>query len=131
MSLSRRRFLQKDSSDKPDPRSKRLRHVCSAALRLGIYLLASLVTACLFTLAYPNYSYAWLMWVALAPFTLALISVRRFWTSFWYSWFTGLCVYAGIYYWIFITCYQGGGLSPQLSTAAWLGLSALLSLQFS
>lgn len=130
MGFPRRRFLKNTSADQPISFATRLWRLCIKGGCLLIYVAASLATACLFTLAYPKYSYAWLMWIALAPFVAVLIKLRGFWSSFWYSWFTGLCVYAGIYYWIFVTCYQGGGLSWGLATAAWLGLSALMAVQF-
>lgn len=87
-------------------------------------------TAFLFKAAYPKPSYSLLMWLALAPFTLAVVRLRGFWSSFFYSWLTGVLVFAGLYYWVYVTCLYGGGMTPVLSAAAWLGLAAVMALQF-
>lgn len=87
-------------------------------------------TVWLFKISYPSDSSAYWAWLALAPFIMGLHSLRRFWPAFWYSWLTGTAVYAALCYWVFITCYVGGGLSVYLSVAAWLGLSAVLAVQF-
>lgn len=87
-------------------------------------------TVYLFKISYPKDSFPFSAWLALAPFTMGLLTLRRFSAVFWYSWISGTAVYAGLCYWIFVTCYIGGGLSVYLSTAAWLGLSALLAVQF-
>lgn len=92
-------------------------------------LLAAVATAVLIKISYPKPSHAWVAWLALAPFAIAVTCLRRLWQSFFYSWFVGVLVYAGLYEWIFITCFYGGGVSWGLSVAAWLGLSVLMALQ--
>lgn len=90
----------------------------------------SLGTAWLVYASYPKISRHALAWFALAPFIWGVTKTKGFWSSFFYSWFTAVLFNAGIFYWIYYTCLHGGGLSQGLSAAAWLGLSALLGLQF-
>ena len=97
----------------------------------GVFLLGCAAgTVWLFHRSYPSNSSAFLAWLALAPFTMGLLSLRRFWTTFWYSYLTGTAVYGALCFWIFITCHVGGEMNVYLSAAAWLGLSLLLALQF-
>ncbi|MBO7238159.1 MAG: apolipoprotein N-acyltransferase [Elusimicrobiaceae bacterium] len=97
----------------------------------GIWLLlCAAATVCLFKFSYPSSSFYLLAWLALAPFVMGLLFLRTFWRSVWYSWLTGTAVYAALYYWVFVTCHDGGGLGVGLSVAAWLGLSALMAVQF-
>ena len=105
----------------------RLRRVCGWTLWLG---LCATTTVYLFKISYPASSHGWFVWFALAPFVMGLFYLRSFWKTAWYSWLTGTAVYATLYYWIFVTCHTGGELSIGLSVAAWLGLSALMALQF-
>ncbi len=87
-------------------------------------------TAALVKLSYPRVSHYALAWVALAPFVAGVVRVKKFWTSFFYSWFTAVLLYGGVFWWIYRTCREGGGMGVALSAAAWLGLSALIGLQF-
>jgi len=128
MSLPRRAFLQEKESDE---------HVqkgfvyagCLAGKFLFLLCLAAL-TAALFFLCYPKFSYNLLAWLALAPFAIAIFNLRGFWKTFLWSWLTGTATFAALYYWVFVTCRDGGGLSISLSVAAWLGLSAVVGIQF-
>lgn len=129
MSLFHRPFLKDNTSMQPEKSSACRRYL--AAIGWGCFvLLCAISTAVLFKLSYPKFSYSLLAWLALAPFTVAVVRCQRLVSSFWYSWLTGILVYSGLYYWIFVTCWQGGGLSVALSATAWLGLSALMALQF-
>ncbi|MCQ2410573.1 MAG: apolipoprotein N-acyltransferase [Elusimicrobiaceae bacterium] len=105
-----------------------------AGLRCGgRYLFLSggaLATALLVFLSFPRYSHSSLAWVAWVPFLWGVTKIRGFWASFFYGWVTALLFHAGLFYWIYYTCRYGGGLSVGLALAAWLGLCALLSLQF-
>lgn len=95
----------------------------------GLWI-GSLLTAWLLFLSFPKRSYAVLAWLALAPFIWGVTKIRGFWSSFFYSWITGFLFHAGVLYWVYYTCVHGGGLSASMAQAAWLGLSALLSIQF-
>lgn len=88
-----------------------------------------LATAVLVFLSYPGQPYAVLAWVAWVPFFWGVLKIRHAKTAFFYAGATAFLFNAGIFYWIFYTCVHGGGMSVWLSCAAWLGLSALLSLQ--
>lgn len=92
--------------------------------------LCSVGTATLMVVSYPKYSQSFLAWLALAPFIWGITKTRSFLSSLFYSWFTGLLINAGVFYWIYYTCLHGGGLSQGLSLAAWLGLSGVLAIQF-
>lgn len=89
-----------------------------------------ILTAGLFYISYPKVSLSFAAWLMLAPFIWGVSNVRSVCGAFGYGWLTGLCANAALLMWIYPTCLQGGGLSKTLSLAAWLGLSALLSLQF-
>ncbi|MBR3631630.1 MAG: apolipoprotein N-acyltransferase [Elusimicrobiaceae bacterium] len=130
MSLFHRPFLNDISTDQAKEKPSGWKRFLIETGRFCFVLLCALLTAVLFKLSYPKPSYSLLAWLALAPFTVALVRCQQLSSSFWYSWLTGIFVYSGLYYWIFITCWQGGGLSVALSVAAWLGLSALMALQF-
>ena len=128
MSLPRRAFLQEK-----EPEDRVQNHFVYAGRAVGKFLFLlclSALTAILFSLCYPKFSYNLLAWLALAPFAIAIFNFRGFLKSFLWSWLTGTAVFAVLYYWVFITCRQGGGLSLGLSMAAWLGLSVILALQF-
>lgn len=92
-------------------------------------LVCAVLTAALFCLSYPKYSCSLLAWLALAPFVWGIYYLGGFWKTFFYSWFAGTVIYASLYYWIFITCYYGGGIGYGLSLAAWLGLAFLMAVQ--
>ena len=105
----------------------RLAKMCAWTVWLALCIAA---TAYLFKNCYPKNSHSLLAWFALTPFIMGLLYLRGFWSTFWYSWISGTVVYAALYHWIFITCHIGGAMSVGLSLAAWLGLSALMGLQF-
>lgn len=131
MTSARRAFL-KDNPTPPAQSAGWGRRMARAARWTGRVLflgLCAAATAWLLKLSYPKPSYSLLAWLALAPFALAVMQLRGFWSSFWYGWLTGVLVYGALYYWIFITCLDGGGLGFGLALAAWLGLSALMALQ--
>lgn len=97
----------------------------------GVFLLfCACLSACLVFASYPSQSHSTLAWIAWVPFIWGIFYVRRAWVSFAYGWFTALLFHAGLFYWIYYTCLHGGGLSKGLSCAAWLGVSALLAVQF-
>lgn len=93
-------------------------------------LLCAVLCAALVKAGYPKVSYGLLAWVALAPLAAAVVTLKRFWSSFFYGWLTGILVNAGLFYWIYYTCVVGGGVSVGWSVAAWLGLSVILGVQF-
>ena len=101
-----------------------------AGMRIWGLVVCAVGTACLVFFSFPRYSHAGLAWIALVPFLWGVCQIRGFWHSFFYGWVTALLFHAGLFYWIYYTCRYGGGLSVGLSAAAWLGLCALLSLQF-
>ena len=107
-----------------------LARLAMGTAKILFLVVCACATAFLFKAAYPKPSYSLLMWLALAPFTLAVVRLRGFWSSFFYSWLTGVLVFAGLYYWVYVTCLYGGGMTPVLSAAAWLGLAAVMALQF-
>ena len=98
--------------------------------RLCFLLLAGAATAWLLYQSFPKNSHALLAWLALAPFVWGVSKTRRFWGAFFYGWLTFFAFHAGALYWVYYTCLHGGGMTPALSTAAWLGLAGILSLQF-
>lgn len=128
--LRRRPYLEEKAAPPPSRLRAFFARLCTDAVRLVFLVLCLAATAFLFKVSYPKPSYSLLMWLALAPFALAVVRLRSFWGSFFYSWLTGVAVFAGLYFWVFVTCRNGGGLSTALAAAAWLGLSALMALQF-
>lgn len=117
-------------ASQPASQVSRLRCLGREVSRL-LFLTACIgVTAGLFYISYPRVSLSFAAWLVLAPFIWGVSKVRGFWGSLGYGWLTGLCVNAALLMWIYPTCLQGGGLSKALSMAAWLGLSALLAVQF-
>lgn len=101
-----------------------------SAGRLGLLGVGSCVTAGLFAWSYPNLSHSFAAWLILAPFVWGVYNVRSFFASAFYGWLTGLLCNALLLSWIYYTCVHGGGLSVPMALGAWLGLSALLALQF-
>ena len=130
MSPIRRPYLYETPAKEPSRFWNAMAYGGVSVLRFIFLMICAVLTAFLIKIAYPKPSYSLLMWLALAPFTLALVRLRGFWSSVLYSWFTGFLVFAGLYYWIYVTCRQGGGLSAALSCGAWLGLAALLAVHF-
>ncbi len=130
MSLFRRPFLEEKAKKEPSRFLAFLAQTGWWLVRFVLLTICACATAVLFKFCYPKDSHSLLAWLALAPFILAVVRLHGFWGSFFYSWLTGTLVYAGLYHWIFITCVDGGGLSYPLAAAAWLGLSALMALQF-
>lgn len=128
--LRRRPYLEEPAAKPPSKLRAFFVRLGTDVVRTIFLLVCLCATAFLFKIAYPKPSFSLLMWLALAPFTLAVVRLRGFWGSFLYSWLTGFAVFAGIYYWIFVTCRNGGGLSVPLAMAAWLGLAALMAIQF-
>ncbi len=101
-------------------------HLCR-----GIFLLVCLlVTAGLFYISYPQKSFAFAAWLALAPFIWGICHLRGFWSSTLYGWLTGLVCNGLLLQWVYYTCVHGGGLSKPMALAAWIGLAAVVSLQF-
>ena len=130
MTPIRRPYLSEKSAKEPSRLWALLVRVSRSFIWFVWLAVCAAATAVLFKLAYPKPSYSLLMWLALAPFTLAVVRARSFWGSVFYGWFCGTLVFAGLYQWVFITCLDGGGLGYALSAAAWLGLSALMAVQF-
>ena len=129
MSLTHRPFIKEPAASPEQEESFFCRLVRTVWHVLWLLFCAAL-TACLFKLSYPKFSYSLLAWVALAPFVWALFSLRSFWGTVFYSWLSGTVLYAALYHWVLITCWKGGDLTVGLSLAAWLGLSALMAVQF-
>lgn len=129
MSLLGRPFLHETTAP-PEKKSCMPVRIASAVGWALFLVFCSVACIVLFKISYPKPSYSLWAWLALAPFTWAMIYLRGFWRSFFYAWLTGTGVYAVLYYWIFITCRDGGNLSNSLSIAAWLGLSVLMALRF-
>lgn len=131
MSPIRRPFLDEQKAEKEPSRFLAFLVFMSKKILFILFLLVcALSTAVLFKYSYPQNSHSLLAWLALAPFICALVRLKGLWSSFFYSWFTGVLVYAGLYHWVYVTCLQGGGLSPSWSVFCWIGLSALMALQF-
>lgn len=131
MSPLRRPFLREEKAEKePSLFLAFLSRAGKWMLRFIFLAATACAAAFLFKISYPKPSYSLLAWLALAPFTLGAVRLKSFWGTFWYSWLTGVLVYAGLYHWVFVTCLDGGGLGYWLSAAAWLGLSALMAVQF-
>lgn len=99
-------------------------------LRILWLLVCACATAYLVFLSFPSASRSVLAWLAWAPFIWGVLKIRRAWSAFFYGGLTAFLFQAGLLYWVYYTCLHGGGLSVWLSGAAWLGLSALLALQF-
>ncbi len=113
------------------PRRFTLRR-CDGLARLGrgLFLLFCVIsTAVMVFLSYPRQPHAALAWVAWVPFLGGITKINHARTAFLYGAATAFLFNAGIFYWIFYTCLHGGNMSVWLSAAAWLGLSALLSVQ--
>lgn len=131
MSISQRPFLhQAAAKESSFGMWYYVKRVVKIIFRIFFLIICALATAYLIKQSYPKPAHASLAWIALIPFVWALLTLRRMWQAWMYAWLVGTLVYAGIYFWIFVTCLQGGGLSRGLSVAAWLGLSALMALQF-
>lgn len=125
-----RESLLSDFDRKKTPFSQRIGRLGRFVFDLLLLIAGAVGTAVLIKLSYPKVSNHLLAWFAFAPFIIAAVRLKTFWMTFLYSWLTGLLINAGIFYWIYYTCLNGGGLSPALSAAAWLGLSGILALQF-
>ena len=125
------RFRSSDSvATQPAPQEPYARKFVRELSRL-LFLTACIgMTAGLFYISYPKVSLSFAAWLMLAPFVWGISKVRSSWGSLGYGWLTGLCANAALLVWIYPTCLQGGGLSKILSLGAWLGLSALLAVQF-
>ena len=104
-------------------------HVVSMAARGLLLLGCALCTAWLVFLSYPSQSRAAVAWLAWVPFIWGTLRVRRSWAAFFYGWFTAFLFHAAVLYWVYYTCVHGGGMTVASSLQAWLGLSALLSVQ--
>ncbi len=109
---------------------KRIRQGMVSLGRLGLLLAGACVTAGLFASSYPQLSHSFAAWFILAPFIWGVSNVRGFFASAFYGWLTGLLCNALLLSWVYYTCVYGGGLSVPMALGAWLGLSALLALQF-
>ena len=129
MPLFRRKFLAEPSQNKPSFKG-RAAAFGKASCRVIFLILCAAATAVLVKCSYPRVSHYALGWVALAPFIMGVVRVKKLWGAFIYSWFTAVLLYGGIFWWVFRTCYEGGGMSAAQSYGAWLGLSALIGLQF-
>ncbi len=120
--------------DKSTPTDSSSKAAPARGLRILLHLLfmggCSLATAFLLYQSFPYPSHSLLAWIALFPFVWGLQYTRGFWGSFVYGGITSFLFHAGALYWIYYTCVNGGGMSAGLACAAWLGLAALLSLQF-
>ena len=112
------------------PFSARLLGFCKTLGRWLFLWVCSLATAWLVWQSYPSISRNELAWLSLAPFIWGITRTKVFWSSFFYSWVTALLFNAGIFEWIYTTCFDGGGLSREMSLAAWWGLSGLMALPF-
>ena len=105
-------------------------NVVSMAARSIMLLGCALATAWLVFLSYPAQSHAAVAWLAWVPFIWGTLRIRRSWTAFFYGWLTAFLFHAALLYWVYYTCVHGGGMTVASSLQAWLGLSALLSVQF-
>ena len=131
MSPIRRPFLNEQKAEKEPSRFLAfLAFMGKTILHISFLSICAIGSALLFKYSYPQESHSLLAWLALAPFVCALLRLKGFWSCFSYSWVTGILVYAGLYRWIYITCVDGGGLSVWLGIFCWIGLSALMALQF-
>ncbi|MBR3603141.1 MAG: apolipoprotein N-acyltransferase [Elusimicrobiaceae bacterium] len=128
MSPIRRQFLTEQKAEKESVSF--LAFFVKKLLFVLFLLLCTVSSALLFKYAYPQHSYSLLAWLALSPFVCALIRLKSFWSSVFYSWLTGTCVYAGLYYWVYVTCVEGGGLSVPMGVFCWIGLSFIMAVQF-
>lgn len=129
MPVFRRKFLDTPPQAKPSLGSRAA--VFCKVLGKGLFLiLCAAATAVLVKYSYPRASYYALAWVAVAPFIVGLMRVKNLWGAFVYSWFTAVLLYGGVFWWVYRTCYEGGGMTAAQSYGAWLGLSALIGLQF-
>lgn len=95
-----------------------------------LLLLGAALSAVLITLSYPKFSISELAWVAFVPMFIGVLYLHGAWKSFFYSWFAATLGMGGIFYWIYITCVQGGDLPQGMSLAAWWGLSAIVALPY-
>ena len=118
------------ASSQPAPQAGRLYCFVREVSRFFFLIACLSATAGLFYISYPKISLSFAAWLVLAPFVWGVSKVRTMWGALGYGWLTGLGTYAALLMWIYPTCLQGGGLSQTLSLAAWLGLSALLAVQF-
>lgn len=130
MSPIRRPYLQEKAAKEPSRVWALLVRLGRIGVRLLLLTLLAGATAFLFKISYPKPSHGLVMWLALAPFTLAVVRLRSFWGSVFYGWLTGWLVFAALYQWVFITCLDGGGMGYVLSAVAWLGLAAVMAVQF-
>ena len=130
MSPIRRPYLQEKAAKEPSRVWALLVRLGRIGVRLLLLTLLAGATAFLFKISYPKPSHGLVMWLALAPFTLAVVRLRSFWGSVFYGWLTGWLVFAALYQWVFITCLDGGGMGYVLSAVAWLVLAAVMAVQF-
>lgn len=77
------------------------------------YLLTSVVTAALFSTAFPSIGWGMLIWVAFLP--VLRLSDLPGWRRFFFGWLTGFLIQVFGYGWIFFTIRDFGGLNSGIS----------------
>ena len=122
--------MSQTSQKAPATGFSRMKNLPRETSRLFFITVCSVITAGLFYISYPDISFSFAAWLMLAPFVWGVCHVRSVWGSFFYGWLTGFLSHAALLSWIYYTCLHGGGLSHGLALGAWLGLSALLAMQF-
>ena len=109
---------------------ERLRYWAVSLCRLGLLAIGAVATAGLFAWSYPANSHAFFAWFILAPFIWGVCKIHGFKAAVFYGWLTGFFCNALLLSWIYYTCVHGGGLTVPTALGAWLGLAALLAVQF-
>ncbi|NLO91493.1 MAG: apolipoprotein N-acyltransferase [Elusimicrobia bacterium] len=107
------------------------RRVANAIIQSGVLTSAPLLaaaTAALLVFSYPSFNQGYLAWLAFFPFGLLALESRSWKKSILAGYLAWLLLGLGVFYWIYPVC-RAGGLSPAMSVAAWVALSALMALE--
>ena len=109
-------------------------HILVSSLPISSFLgpisfILPFLTSLLLILSYPKFGFGFIAWIAFAPLALSLLRSKTSSQCVKISYFTGLAFNIGLLYWIYYTC-RAGGLPVLLSIAAWISLSALISIEW-
>lgn len=110
----------------PDDRTAKRK--AARFLRILPWLLLPL-TPVLIVLSYPGFTFYWLAWIALAPFSVFILRAKTWKTLLTGSFLCGFLTYLGLLYWVYPTM-RAGAVPVPFAALGLLLLAALMSLDF-
>lgn len=87
------------------------------------------LTPIFLTLSYPKFTYSWLAWIALAPFSYFVLKAKSRKQAFWGSFLCGFLSYLGLLYWVYPTM-RAGEVPVPFAVLGLVLLCCLMSLDF-